>query len=232
MRKNLLFTALAACLVLLASCTDNKELLANMVGTYCDNDPDEKVTVQFYPSEDGHTGRFVECRSTLLDGEDADGIELNIHVNTYVTGTFTLTDERRLSYEYDTDKVMCYFDTEDMEAYAKRNIEYNDANNNCFAYQGEELSDIINTLDNLLTEKNVESWVEFFESENKDFKTLSYSDVNCDGSTFSFSAGDEKVIYTRVKEDMFDADFFDSEKEAADEEEKVAEDDAATESVD
>ena len=224
MKKNLFFTMLASLMVLaLSSCTDNAELLANMVGTYTDNDPDEKVTVQFYPSTDGKTGRFIECRESLVSGEDTDGIARDYHMTAYVTGTYTLSVDQRLSYKYDLDKVMVYYDSDEMAAYVQRNIEYNDANDNCFGYQGHTPEEIQEQLEANFTESDVDSWKEFYESENKDFETLSYPDVKCDGNTFSFSAQGKTVTYTRVSEDMFDADFFDEdtvEEIAAEAEEK------------
>ena len=63
-----------------------------------------------------------------------------------------------------------------------------------------------------MKEGDLESWKEFYESENKDFQTLSYPDVKCDGSTLSFSASGKTVTYTRVAEDMFESDFFDEKK--------------------
>ena len=67
---------------------------------------------------------------------------------------------------------------------------------------------------------------EVYYYSDKDFKTLSYPDVKCDGKTFSFSASEgEKVTYTRVAEDMFKPDFFDEEEveEMADAAEKAGE---------
>lgn len=226
MRKNVIFTALAAMMVLvLASCTDNKELLANMVGTYTDNDPEEKVTIQFYPSTDGHTGRFIESREYLVDGDDNDGIEVNVHATAYITGTYTLTDERHLSYKYDIDELSIFYDTEEMEAYAQRNIDHNNANNNCFGYQGHSLQEVAETLSNSMANNASKSWTEFYEGENKDFETLSYGDVQCDGKTLTFNAGGSRATYTRLAEDMFKADFFDEDK--ADAEEKPAEEETA-----
>ena len=213
MKKNLFFSVMAAAVVmLLSSCTDNKELLANMVGTYTDNDSEEKVTVQFYPSTDGHTGNFIEKREVVLDGTDGDDIEMNIQTTVYISGKFTLTDDCRISYDYDLDKMAVFFDDEDMEGYAQRNIEFNDAHDICYKYPGEELESIVATLEGALEEKQLEGWKEFYESENKDFKTLSYKDVKCDGTTFSFDANGTKVVYTRLSEDMFDANFFDEDK--------------------
>lgn len=226
MKKSFFFSVLTAVAVLaLSSCTSNEEILKNMVGTYSDNDSEEKVTVQFYPSTDGQTGRFIECRESMIDGEDSDGILRDYHTSTYVTGTYTLTAEGRLSYQYDTEQVMVYYNTEEMAAYVQRNIEYNDANDNCFGYQGHTPEEIQEQLEENFRESDVESWKEFYESENKDFKTLSYKDVKCDGSTFSFKAGEESVVYTRVKEDMFEADFFDEEEveEVAEAAEKAGE---------
>lgn len=227
MKKSLFFSMLAALMVLaLSSCTDNKELLANMVGTYTDNDSDDKVTVQFYPSKDGHTGRFIERRESFFDGTDDDGIEMNFGMMTFVTGTFTLTDDCRLSYAYDTDAVEVYFDDEEFGAYVQRNIEFNAANGNKYDFEGHDFDEIKLFLEGNLMQPNKEDWAEFYESENKDFKTLSYFDVKCDGKTFSFSASEgEKVTYTRVAEDMFKPDFFDEEEveEMADAAEKAGE---------
>lgn len=213
MKKNVFFTMLATLMVLaLSSCTTNEDLLKNMVGTYTDNDPDEKVTVQFYPSTDGQTGRFIECRQSLKDGEDSDGVEVNIHMTAFVTGTYKLSYDQRLSYVYDIDAVEVFYDDDDMAAYVQRNIEYNDAHDNVWGYQGHEPEEIQAQLEAGLNESDVESWKEFYESENKDFETLSYPDVKCDGSTLSFSASGKTVTYTRVAEDMFKPDFFDVEK--------------------
>ena len=214
MKKSLFFSMLAALMVLaLSSCSLNEDLLKNMVGTYTDNDPDEKVTLQFYPSTDGETGRFIECRESLKDGEDSDGIEVNIHMTAFVTGTYKLTADQRLSYVYDLDEVAVFYDEDDMAAYVQRNIEYNDAHDNVWGYQGHEAAEIQEQLEANMKEVDLESWKEFYESENKDFKTLSYPDVKCDGKTFSFSASEgEKVTYTRVAEDMFKPDFFDEEE--------------------
>lgn len=221
MKKNLFFSVMAAAVVmLLASCTDNKELLANMVGTYTDNDAEEKVTVQFYPSADEQTGKFVEKREVVLDGTDGDDIELNIKTTVYITGVYTLTADRRISYKYDLDKLAIFLDEEDMVGYTQRNIEFNDANGNCYEYQGKEMEDIVATLEAAVEEKQMEGWKEFYESENKDFETLSYKDVKCDGTTFSFDANGTVVVYTRLNENMFDDDFFDEKKG---EEEKVEE---------
>ena len=112
MKKNVFFTMLATLMVLaLTSCSLNEDLLKKMVGTYTDNDPDEKVTVQFYPSTDGETGRFIECRESLKNGEDSDGIEVNIHMTAFVTGTYKLTADQRLSYVYDLDMVEVFYAT-------------------------------------------------------------------------------------------------------------------------
>ena len=230
MKKSLFFTALAALMVLVfSSCTDNKELLANMVGTYCDNDPEETVTIQFYPSADGHTGRFIEVRTFFEDMSDGDDIEINVHGRVYITGTYTLTDERRLSYKYDLDDIGIFYDDDDMEAYADRNIAFNDANGNKYDYQGVDKADIIATLESMLEKPHVELWKEFYTSENKDFETLSYSDVQCDGKTFSYNANDTRITYTREDEDMFDANFFDKEKNADSEGTEAAEEEAEAE---
>lgn len=223
------FSALCAMMaMMLMSCTDNKELLANMVGTYCDNDPESATTLQFYPSTDGHTGRFVEKTDFIVSDPDEDGIETNVHANVYITGTYTLTDERRLSYKYDTDEIVVRYDNDDLAAYADRNIEFNNANNDVHKIKDMSKEDVMAALESFLREADIKIWTEVYTDENKDFETQSYSDVQCDGKTFSFHAGDGRVTYTREAEDMFEADLFDESEEAAPEaEEAQAEEPAA-----
>ena len=151
MKKLSFLSALCAVMaMMLTSCTGNEELLQSMVGTWTDNDAEETVTIQFYPSTDGHTGKFIERRSYVMDGEDSDGIEMNIRCNTYITGTFTLTDERRLTYEYDLDKLTVMPEDEDMAGYTQRNIEYNNSHDNVFQFAGTEDAEVQEHLTNVL----------------------------------------------------------------------------------
>ena len=219
MKKLSFLSALCAVMaMMLTSCTGNEELLQSMVGTWTDNDAEETVTIQFYPSTDGHTGKFIERRSYVMDGEDSDGIEMNIRCNTYITGTFTLTDERRLTYEYDLDKLTVMPEDEDMAGYTQRNIEYNNSHDNVFQFAGTEDAEVQEHLTNVLASGEEENWKEFYTNENKDFQSASYSDVKVEGNSFSYGvSGNQRVTFTRVDEDMFDANFFneDSTDEAA-----------------
>ena len=214
MKRNVFFATISALLVLaLSSCTGNEQLLKDMVGTwdgttnvnYGDGTKAEAQQIlQFFASEDGKTGKFIEVLNGSEADTDEDGIEYEVPYTTFIIGNYLVDEDGDLQLRYDLNTLSVFAHQDGIEDYAQKNYDYYNSGEVENMFDGATVADIAEFFQDNFQKHFMETWSSNYESENEAGDNSFYFGLKVEDGVLSYDTGDMGTVKFKKIADLFD----------------------------